>query len=85
MTIKIDEHGNEIDTNLYEINSIVKGRISNIVEYGLFILFDNNKTGLLHISELKKYNKTCSQYKLDNVIEVKIINIDKEKIEYHLR
>ena len=34
------------------IGQIVVGTVSNIVEYGVFVKFSDNKSGLLHISEM---------------------------------
>lgn len=79
VTITIDEQGNDINSSVYIVNSTHKGKITNIVEYGLFVLLENSKTALLHISELKKHNKTCSNFSLGSIIEVTITNVNKEK------
>lgn len=80
----IDEEGNEVmrnkvDANSYIIHSIHNGIISNIVEFGIFVKLKDGLTALLHISELKKYKKSCKDYSLGEEVIVKILNIDKEK------
>ena len=75
--IFIDEQGNDIGISSLKINSIQKGKITNIVDYGLFIVLECDVTALLHISELKKHNKICANFDVGDDIDVKILNIDK--------
>ena len=56
-----------------KINSIQKGKITNIVDYGLFIVLECDVTALLHISELKKHNKICANFDVGDDIDVKIL------------
>ena len=36
----------------YKIGDIVEGTVTGIERYGIFLSFNNNKTGLIHISEI---------------------------------
>jgi predicted RNA-binding protein with RPS1 domain len=67
------------DISIYEISSVYKGKVSKIVSYGLFITLEDGITALLHVSELKKHNKSCAEYKESNEIVVKVLSIDNEK------
>ncbi len=63
----------------FEVDSIVKGNIVNIVEYGLFVEIEKGIEGLVHKSEITydKYpSKAKKLYNIGNEVEVKIINID---------
>ena len=37
---------------MYKIGDIIKGKVTGIEDYGIFIYVDNNYTGLIHISEI---------------------------------
>ena len=36
----------------YKIDEVVRGRVTGIESYGIFLLIDDNSTGLIHISEI---------------------------------
>ena len=36
----------------YEVGSIVKGEVTGIESYGIFVKIDDNTNGLIHISEI---------------------------------
>ena len=80
----VDLYGNEIeqkniDISCFVINSIYRGKIVNIVDFGLFIEIDNGTVGLLHVSELKKHKENISSYYRGEEITVQIINIDRKR------
>lgn len=66
--------------NNYEIGEIVKGKVSGIESYGIFLNFENGYSGMIHISEISdKFVKDLNQYaKLEEVIPVKILGLDHE-------
>lgn len=64
----------------YKVGSIVKGSVTGIENYGVFVSLDDYYTGLIHISELsygfvRDVNKFVS---LGDAIKVKIIEVDDE-------
>lgn len=65
--------------NKLGVNSKQIGTISRIENYGLFVRIKGIGTAMLHISELKKHGKNIFDYKINDEIEVKILNVDKEK------
>ncbi len=69
-----------------KIGDIVEGRVTGIKPYGAFISFDNDIVGLLHISEISEnYVKNInSVIKFNELIKIKIIDIDNENKQYKL-
>ena len=47
----------------YEIGQIIKGTVTGIEKYGIFLNVNNKYTGLIHISEISdKYVKNVEDY-----------------------
>lgn len=66
--------------------TIVKGKISGVVNFGIFVTFDGLE-GLVHISEIAwGHVKDPSDYgKLGDPVEVKIIGVEGEKISLSMK
>ncbi|AEA34294.1 30S ribosomal protein S1 [Hippea maritima] len=65
----------------FSVGNMVKGKIVNIVDYGLFVEIDKGIEGLVHKSEISydKYPPKFEEtYKIGDEVDVKITNIDKE-------
>ena len=65
----------------YEIGSVVKGKISSIVDYGAFISLDEGLEGLVHINEIswtRKVKSPSQVLKVGEELDVKIIDIKKD-------
>lgn len=62
----------------YKIGDIVKGKVTGIEKYGIFLLMDDGYTGLIHISEIsEKFVRNVFDYvQLDEIIISKIIEVD---------
>lgn len=62
----------------YPIGSKVKGRVVNITDYGAFVEVEEGLEGLVHISEMSwtKLKHPSQKVKVDDIIEVMIIDID---------
>ena len=53
----------------YIVGNIVKGEITGIESYGLFVKLDNDYTGLVHISEItNNFVKDINNYDISNAI-----------------
>ncbi len=66
----------------YPIKSKIKGKITNLTDYGCFIEIEEGIEGLAHISEIDWKNKNINPFKLFNIgesIKAIILNIDKKK------
>lgn len=70
----------------YKKGSIVKGIVTGIESYGIFVSFDEYYTGLIHISEIS--NKFVKNPKdivnVGDEIEVEIIGVDDEQCHLNL-
>jgi small subunit ribosomal protein S1 len=64
----------------YKVGDTVTGIVAGIVDFGLFVRFDEDLDGLVHISEIawKKVDDPRKEYKTGDQVTVKIIEIDKE-------
>lgn len=62
----------------YRIGNIVKGTVTGIESYGVFVSFDEFYSGLIHISEISDgYVKNIHDYvNIGDTIYVKILDID---------
>ncbi len=63
------------------VGNIVKGEVTGIEPYGIFVKIDNKYNGLIHISEItNNFVKNVNDYvKLGEYIYAKIIAVDSEK------
>ena len=64
--------------NVYELNEIVEGTITEIRPYGAIITFGEDRAGLLHIKQISDaYISNINTYlQLNAQIKVRIIEID---------
>ncbi len=65
---------------IYKIGDIVRGKVTGIEDYGIFILLDDDVSGLIHISEIShSFVKSVLDYvQLGDYIFAKVIDIDEE-------
>lgn len=71
-----------------EKGSIVEGKVTGVMPFGAFVSLPDNKSGLVHISEItKEYVKDINDYiKQGDEVKVKILDIDKNgKINLSIR
>lgn len=61
-----------------EIGSIYTGKVTGITKFGCFVAFDENKSGMVHISEVSSgfVNDINEVLKVNDEVKVKIIKID---------
>ncbi|MBU4369534.1 S1 RNA-binding domain-containing protein [Patescibacteria group bacterium] len=72
----------------YKVGDIVKGKISGLVDFGIFVTFDKNQEGLVHISELawQRIDHPQDVVKIGEEIKAEIIGItDDGKISLSIR
>lgn len=64
----------------YQEGEIVRGLVSGIEPYGVFVKIDEDYSGLIHISEVSnRFVQNISDYvKLNEIIKVKILSIDEK-------
>jgi len=64
-----------------EVGSHLKGKISSITDYGLFVEIEKGIEGLVHISEISWTNRISDlgkQFKVGQEIDVAVVALDKE-------
>jgi polyribonucleotide nucleotidyltransferase len=63
-----------------ELGKVYKGKIKSLQPFGAFVEILPGKEGLLHISEIdfKRIDKIEDIYKVGDIVEVKLIEIDKK-------
>jgi len=68
---------------MYQESKIMKGKITGIEPYGIFVELNNKKTGLIHISQISNnFVKNINDYvEINEEIYVKVIG---EESENHL-
>jgi small subunit ribosomal protein S1 len=64
----------------YKVGGIVEGVVVGAVDFGIFVRFDEDLEGLVHISEIawKKIDDPRSEFKLGQKFKAKIVEIDSE-------
>jgi small subunit ribosomal protein S1 len=65
----------------FPIDTKIKGKIVNILNYGLFIELEKGIEGLIHISEIswsKRINDLKETFVIGDVVEAKILSIEKQ-------
>ncbi len=66
----------------HPVGSVLEGEVKNIVDFGLFVGFNNDIDGLVHLSDLSWEEDSIDklkQYQKDQKINVKVLAIDVEK------
>lgn len=72
---------------LYPVEARVKGKVVNVMNYGVFIRLEDGIEGLVHISEMswtKRLNHPSEMLNLGDEIEVVVLSVNKEKQEISL-
>jgi ribosomal protein S1 len=64
----------------YEVGTIVEGKVVGAVDFGIFIRFDEDLEGLVHISEIawKKVEDPRIEFKMGQTVKAKIVEIDSD-------
>jgi len=65
----------------YPIGSKIKGKISSITDYGLFVEVEKGVEGLVHISEIswtERITNLSKHFKVTDEIETLVVSIDKD-------
>ncbi|NIA17461.1 MAG: S1 RNA-binding domain-containing protein, partial [Planctomycetes bacterium] len=71
----------------YPIGSRVKGKVVNVMNYGIFVRLEEGVEGLVHISEMswtKRISHPADLFNLNDEIEVVVLDVNKAKQEISL-
>jgi small subunit ribosomal protein S1 len=65
----------------YPVGSLIKGAVTNITDFGLFVEVEEGIEGLVHVSEIsrKKIKSPSEVYKEGDVIEAKVIHVSADE------
>ncbi len=67
-----------VDT-MYKIGDIVKGKVTKVASFGLFVELENGIEALVHISQVseERVEKLQDHFKAGDIVEARIVKIDK--------
>jgi small subunit ribosomal protein S1 len=71
----------------YPSGTIVKGKIKNFTDFGLFVGIEDGIDGLVHISEIswsRRKNIAAESYKKGTMIDALVLNIDPDQKKFSL-
>jgi small subunit ribosomal protein S1 len=71
----------------YPVGSRIRGKVVNLLPYGAFVELETGVEGLVHVSEMswtKKVSNPSEVVSLGDLVEVVVLNINKEKQEISL-
>ncbi len=71
----------------YPIGSIVKGKVRNVTDFGIFVGIDEGIDGLVHISDLswgQRIKHPSEKFKKGDDVEARVLAIDKEQERFSL-
>jgi len=77
----------DVISEKYPLGTIIEGKIKNITDFGLFIGIDEGIDGLVHISDIswtKRIKHPSEVYKKGDVVQAKVLDIDKENERFSL-
>ncbi len=66
----------------YKVGDIVKGKVTNITDYGAFVELEDGIEGLVHVSEMSWTRKNVHPGKIVSTseeVEVKVLEVDEDK------
>lgn len=71
----------------YKVGDVVKGKVTGVVNFGVFVEFAENVEGLVHISELawQRIDDPRDVVKVGDEVKVKIIAIEGSKISLSMK
>jgi len=71
----------------YPVGSVVRGKIRNITDFGIFVGIEEGIDGLIHISDLswsQRIKHPSEVFKKGDEVEARVLNIDRENERFSL-
>ena len=70
-----------------EVGSVVKGNVTGVMKFGAFVALPDNKSGMVHISEISHeyVNDINDAIKVGDEVTVKVLSIENGKISLSIK
>jgi small subunit ribosomal protein S1 len=71
----------------YPVGSIIRGKVRNVTDFGIFVGIDEGIDGLVHISDLswgQRIKNPAERFKKGDEVEARVLSIDKENERFSL-
>ena len=68
----------QVVANRYPVGSKLKGQVTSVPDFGVFVRIDEGVEGLIHVSQLssERVDKPSSLYKVGDEVEAEVVSID---------
>jgi small subunit ribosomal protein S1 len=77
----------EIVTQKYQAGDVIRGKIRNITDFGIFVGIEEGVDGLIHVSDISytdRIKHPQEHYKKGDEVEAKVLQIDVENMRFSL-
>jgi small subunit ribosomal protein S1 len=77
----------EVVTQKYQMGDIIRGKIRNITDFGVFVGIEEGVDGLIHVSDIswtERIKHPQDLYKKGDEVEAKVLQIDIENMRFSL-
>lgn len=64
----------------FKVGDVVEGKVTGVTKFGAFVDLGDNKTGMVHISEVARtfVNDIAEHVKMSDTVRVKVLNIGED-------
>jgi len=71
----------KVVSDRFPVGSKIKGQVTSVADFGVFMRIDEGVEGLIHVSQLssERIDKPSSLYKVGDEVEAEVINIDAQE------
>jgi len=83
----IQSEGKKAIIAQYQAGDVVEGKVSGLVDFGIFMKIKEGLEGLVHISELdwSLVENPADFFKIGDTVQAKVVNIENEKISLSIK
>ena len=77
----------ELVTQKYQVGDVIRGKIRNITDFGVFVGIEEGVDGLIHVSDIswtERVKHPQDLYKKGDEVEAKVLQIDVENMRFSL-
>ncbi|MCI6981020.1 MAG: 30S ribosomal protein S1 [Akkermansia sp.] len=78
---QLDENPWDAIENRFPVGTVISGAVRNLTPYGAFVALEEGIDGMIHVSDMswtRKINHPSEVLKKGDVVEARVLNIDKE-------